>query len=38
MGWSLERAEGYFNRMIANIRDPEAYAVWMVPVLAARVP
>ena len=38
MGWPLERAEGYFNRMIANIRDPKAYAVWMVPVLAARVP
>jgi ubiquinone/menaquinone biosynthesis C-methylase UbiE len=38
MGWPLERAQDYFNRMIANIRDPEAYAVWMVPVLAARVP
>ena len=38
MGWPLERVEGYFNRMIANIRDPKAYAVWMVPVLAARVP
>jgi len=37
-GWPLERAQGYFDRMIANIRDPEAYAVWMVPVLAARVP
>lgn len=38
MGWPLERAEGYFDRMIANIRDPKAYAVWMVPVLSARVP
>ena len=38
MGWPLERARGYFDRMIANIRDPKAYAVWMVPVLAARVP
>jgi SAM-dependent methyltransferase len=38
MGWPLARAEGYFDRMIANIRDPKAYAVWMVPVLAARVP
>ena len=38
MGWPLERAQGYFDRMIANIRDPKAYAVWMVPVLAARVP
>jgi SAM-dependent methyltransferase len=38
MGWPVERVLGYFNRMIANIRDPKAYAVWMVPVLAARVP
>jgi len=38
MGWPLERATAYFDRMIANIRDPKAYAVWMVPVLAARVP
>jgi len=38
MGWTLEKSTGYFDRMIANIRDPQAYAVWMVPVLAARVP
>ena len=38
MGWPLERSQGYFDRMIANIRDPKAYAVWMVPVLAGRVP
>jgi SAM-dependent methyltransferase len=38
MGWSLAHAKAYFDRMIANIRDPKAYAVWMVPVLAARVP
>src|SRR5262245_6277248 len=38
MSWPRERAEGYFNRMIENVRDPNAYAVWMVPVLAARVP
>jgi len=38
MGWTLEKSAGYFDRMIANIRDPQAYAVWMVPVLAARVP
>jgi hypothetical protein len=24
--------------MIANIRDPHGYAVWMVPVLSARIP
>jgi SAM-dependent methyltransferase len=37
MGWPRERSLGYFDRMIANIRDPQAYAVWMVPVLAGRV-
>jgi SAM-dependent methyltransferase len=37
-GWPAERVRGYFDRMIANIRDPRAYAVWMVPVLTARVP
>lgn len=26
-----------FNQMIANIRDPHGYAVWMVPVVSARV-
>ena len=34
---SRESAEAYFNQMIANIRDPLGYAVWMVPVLSARV-
>ena len=29
---------GYFNQMIANIRDPRGYAAWMVPVVSARVP
>jgi ubiquinone/menaquinone biosynthesis C-methylase UbiE len=28
----------YFDQMIANILDPDGYAVWMVPVVAARVP
>lgn len=28
----------YFERMIENIRDPKGYAVWMVPVVSARVP
>ena len=32
-----EAAEAYFNQMIANIRDPNGYAVWMVPVVSARV-
>jgi ubiquinone/menaquinone biosynthesis C-methylase UbiE len=30
-------ATAYFNQMIANIRDPRGYAVWMVPVVSARV-
>jgi ubiquinone/menaquinone biosynthesis C-methylase UbiE len=33
-----EEAVAYFEQMIASIRDPEAYAVWMVPVMSARVP
>ena len=33
-----EQATAYFDRMIANIRDPHGYAVWMVPVVSARVP
>jgi hypothetical protein len=35
---SPESATDYFNAMIANIRDPMGYAVWMVPVASARVP
>jgi ubiquinone/menaquinone biosynthesis C-methylase UbiE len=31
-------ALAYFNQMIANIRDPLGYAVWMVPVVSGRVP
>ena len=38
MRWPREKARAYFNRMITDIRDPHAYAVWMVPVLAGRVP
>jgi ubiquinone/menaquinone biosynthesis C-methylase UbiE len=34
---SSEQATAYFNEMIASIRDPKAYAVWMVPVVSARV-
>jgi ubiquinone/menaquinone biosynthesis C-methylase UbiE len=34
---SYEKVLAYFNQMIANIRDPQGYAVWMVPVVAARV-
>jgi ubiquinone/menaquinone biosynthesis C-methylase UbiE len=35
---SRESAVAYFDQMIANIRDPQGYAVWMVPVLSARIP
>jgi hypothetical protein len=35
---SRESAVAYFNQMIGNIRDPRGYAVWMVPVVSARVP
>jgi SAM-dependent methyltransferase len=33
-----DEAAAYFDAMIANIRDPHGYAVWMVPVVSARVP
>jgi ubiquinone/menaquinone biosynthesis C-methylase UbiE len=33
-----ESAVAYFDQMISNIRDPHGYAVWMVPVVSARVP
>lgn len=35
---SRDSAVAYFDQMIANIRDPFGYAVWMVPVVSARVP
>jgi ubiquinone/menaquinone biosynthesis C-methylase UbiE len=35
---SYEKALAYFNQMIANIRDSHGYAVWMVPVVSARLP
>jgi len=33
-----EHALAYFEQMIADIRNPHRYAVWMVPVVSARVP
>lgn len=33
-----ELAVAYFNQMAANIRNPNGYAVWMVPVVSARIP
>ena len=36
--FTREEARAYFDQMIANIRDPRGYAVWMVPVVSARIP
>ncbi len=35
---SRDKAIEYFNQMIANIRDPLGYALWLVPVASARIP
>jgi ubiquinone/menaquinone biosynthesis C-methylase UbiE len=35
---SRESAVAYFEQMIASVREPRGYAVWMVPVVSARVP
>jgi SAM-dependent methyltransferase len=37
-GMAAERVRGYFDQMIADIRGPHTYAVWMVPVIGARAP
>jgi SAM-dependent methyltransferase len=34
--FSRESATAYFDAMVANVRDPLGYAVWMVPVVSAR--
>jgi ubiquinone/menaquinone biosynthesis C-methylase UbiE len=36
--FTAAEARAHFDQMIADIRDPMRYAVWMVPVVAARVP
>jgi len=36
--WSREDVSAHFEQMIADIRDPKRYAVWMVPVVAAKKP
>jgi ubiquinone/menaquinone biosynthesis C-methylase UbiE len=36
--FTSEETRAYFDQMIANIKDPRGYAVWMVPVVGARVP
>ena len=35
---SAEAARAYFDQMIANVRDARGYALWLVPVVAARRP
>jgi ubiquinone/menaquinone biosynthesis C-methylase UbiE len=35
---SSASALAYFEQMIASVRDPRGYALWMVPVWSARVP
>jgi ubiquinone/menaquinone biosynthesis C-methylase UbiE len=35
---SRDSAVAYFEQMLANVRDPRGYAVWMVPVVSARLP
>ena len=36
--YSVKETTAYFNQMIETILDPKQYAVWMVPVVGARVP
>jgi ubiquinone/menaquinone biosynthesis C-methylase UbiE len=36
--FTAAEAKAYFDQMIADIGDPKRYAVWMVPVVAAKVP
>jgi len=36
--FSADEARAHFDAMIATLRDPDAYAVWFVPVLSAVVP
>ena len=36
--FTTDEVRAHFEEMIAEIRDPHRYAVWMVPVVSARVP
>jgi ubiquinone/menaquinone biosynthesis C-methylase UbiE len=38
MSVPLAAVLGHFENMIEQVRDPRRYAVWMVPVVSARVP
>ena len=35
--WPTEQARDHFDATIEAIRDPDAYALWLVPVVSARV-
>ena len=35
---SVAETAASFDQMIANVRDPQGYALWMVPVVAAKIP
>jgi len=37
-GFKPKEVRGFFDAMIASIRNPDEYAVWHVPVLSGRVP
>ena len=36
--FSRTSALEYFDQMVGNIRDPRGYALWLVPVVSAKVP
>lgn len=36
--YTLEEARAQFGAMVSGIRDPAGYAVWLLPVVSARVP
>jgi SAM-dependent methyltransferase len=37
LGWPVERVRDHFDATIECIRDPDRYALWVVPVVSARV-
>ena len=37
LGWPPERVRDHFDATIECIRDPDRYALWVVPVVSARV-
>jgi SAM-dependent methyltransferase len=37
LGWSDDKVRDHFDATIECIRDPDRFAVWMVPVVSARV-